>query len=47
MQNFNLVYNVIEVKSMKKRWMIKCSNVNIKRLSKVTGINEAIVKVLE
>lgn len=46
MQNFNLVYNVIEVKSMKKRWMIKCSNVNIKRLSKVTGINEAIVKVL-
>lgn len=31
---------------MEKRWMIKCSNVNIKKLSKVTKINEAIVKVL-
>lgn len=31
---------------MKKRWMIKCSSVNIKKLSKTTGINEAIVKVL-
>lgn len=31
---------------MEKRWMIKCSSVNIEKLSKATGINKAIVKVL-